>query len=136
MDGMATQLLAVLLELKPLCSARLLRRPVVPLSRIATLQPDVFTYHITTSDKKPASRPAGGRVGRAHACLRTDLYSRILVTTPDPTVLPPSRMANRLPSCMAIGCCSSTSSATLSPGMHISAPPISFVVPVTSVVRK
>ena len=59
----------------------------------------------------------------------------LIVTTPDPTVFPPSRRANRLPSYMAIGCSSSTSSDTLSPGMHISAP-TSLAVPVTSVVRK
>ena len=63
-------------------------------------------------------------------------YSRIFVTTPDPTVLPPSRIANRLLSAIAIGFPSSTSSLTLSPGMHISAPPSKFPAPVTSVVRK
>ena len=35
--------------------------------------------------------------------LRSAAHSRILVTTPAPTVLPPSRMANRRLSCMAIG---------------------------------
>ena len=63
-------------------------------------------------------------------------YSRIFVTTPEPTVLPPSRMAKRTPSSMAIGLCNSTVILTLSPGMHISAPPTRFAVPVTSVVRK
>jgi len=64
-------------------------------------------------------------------------YSRTLVTTPAPTVLPPSRMANRRPSSMAILVfSSSTSIVTLSPGMHISAPPSNLIVPVTSVVRK
>ncbi len=63
-------------------------------------------------------------------------YSRILVTTPEPTVLPPSRMAKRTPSSMAIGEPSSTDSRALSPGMHISASPINFAAPVTSVVRK
>lgn len=68
--------------------------------------------------------------------VNTEDYSTIFVTTPEPTVLPPSRMAKRLPSCIAIPFCSSTSRETLSPGMHISAPPSSFAVPVTSVVRK
>ena len=58
------------------------------------------------------------------------------LTTPEPTVLPPSRMANRTPSSIAIGTMSSTSILTLSPGEHISTPPRSFVEPVTSVVRK
>jgi hypothetical protein len=62
-------------------------------------------------------------------------YSMILVTTPEPTVLPPSRIAKRTPSSIATVFCNSTSILTLSPGMHISAP-IKFAVPVTSVVRK
>jgi len=62
-------------------------------------------------------------------------YSTILVTTPEPTVRPPSRIAKRTPSSMAIGLCSSTVILTLSPGMHISAP-TRLAVPVTSVVRK
>ena len=62
-------------------------------------------------------------------------YSTILVTTPEPTVRPPSRIANRTPSSIAIGLCNSTVTRTLSPGIHISAP-IKLAVPVTSVVRK
>ena len=38
----------------------------------------------------------------AHSLLRS-IYSTIFVTTPEPTVLPPSRMAKRTPSSMAIG---------------------------------
>src|SRR3569832_2402870 len=63
-------------------------------------------------------------------------YSRILVTTPAPTVLPPSRMAKRGPSSQAIGVISSTSRFTLSPGMTISAPSGSVTSPVPTVVRK
>ena len=63
-------------------------------------------------------------------------YLMILVTTPEPTVRPPSRMAKRTFSSMAIGEINSTCSCTLSPGMHISAPPSRLAVPVTSVVRK
>lgn len=59
----------------------------------------------------------------------------IFDTTPEPTVRPPSRMAKRTPSSMAIGLSSSTVTLTLSPGMHISAP-VRLAVPVTSVVRK
>ena len=62
--------------------------------------------------------------------------SKIFVTTHEPTVLPPSRMAKRTPSSMAIGTINSTYIFTLSPGEHISTPPRSFVAPVTSVVRK
>ena len=64
------------------------------------------------------------------------VQATIFVTTPEPTVLPPSRIAKRLPSVSAIGFPSSTFRRTLSPGMHISAPPNSDVLPVTSVVRK
>src|SRR5215468_4938388 len=64
------------------------------------------------------------------------LYSVIDTTTPAPTVLPPSRMAKRCFSSMAIGVISSTSMAALSPGMIISVPAGSVHWPVTSVVRK
>ena len=73
---------------------------------------------------------------RAFAIRSSSSYSRIFVTTPEPTVLPPSRMAKRTPSSMAIGLISSTLNRALSPGMHISAPPSRLAVPVTSVVRK
>ena len=49
-------------------------------------------------------------------------YSMISVTTPEPTVLPPSLMANLNPSSIAIGVIRSISITTLSPGMHISVP--------------
>src|SRR4051812_34900121 len=63
-------------------------------------------------------------------------YLRILVTRPAPTVRPPSRMANRRPSSMAIGWISSTVISVLSPGMTISVPAGRVTTPVTSVVRK
>src|SRR5947209_17029421 len=63
-------------------------------------------------------------------------YLRIFVTRPAPTVRPPSRMAKRRPSSMAMGWMSSTFMFTLSPGMTISVPSGSVIWPVTSVVRK
>src|SRR5262244_1170841 len=63
-------------------------------------------------------------------------YSVIDTTTPAPTVLPPSRIANRCLSSIAIGVISSTSIAALSPGMIISVPAGNVHCPVTSVVRK
>ena len=63
-------------------------------------------------------------------------YSMISVTTPAPTVRPPSRIANRSPFSIAIGVISSTSICTLSPGITISTPSGSCATPVTSVVRK
>src|SRR5437588_12774641 len=47
-------------------------------------------------------------------------YLSIFVTTPAPTVRPPSRIAKRSPSSMAIGWISSISMFVLSPGMTIS----------------
>lgn len=63
-------------------------------------------------------------------------YSMISVTTPEPTVLPPSLIANLSPSSIAIGVIRSISIVTLSPGIHISVPSGSFRSPVTSVVLK
>src|SRR5574343_853263 len=63
-------------------------------------------------------------------------HSMILATTPAPTVRPPSRMAKRRPSSMAIGAISLTVMLTLSPGMTISLSFGSSTAPVTSVVRK
>src|SRR5699024_5102309 len=60
----------------------------------------------------------------------------ILVTRPAPTVRPPSRIAKRRPSSIAIGWISSTDMSVLSPGMTISVPSGSVTTPVTSVVRK
>ena len=63
-------------------------------------------------------------------------YSMISVTTPDPTVLPPSLIANLSPSSIAIGVISLICITTLSPGMHISVPSGRLRSPVTSVVLK
>ncbi len=68
--------------------------------------------------------------------LLSENYSLILITTPEPTVRPPSRIAKRRPSSIAIGVISSTSISTLSPGIHISVPSGSLMMPVTSVVLK
>jgi len=63
-------------------------------------------------------------------------HSRISMTTPAPTVLPPSRMAKRSSFSRATGVINSTVISTLSPGMIISTPSGNFSEPVTSVVRK
>src|SRR6516164_7907789 len=63
-------------------------------------------------------------------------HSMIEVTTPEPTVRPPSRMAKRSFSSMAIGTISSIVMAVLSPGITISVPSGRCTTPVTSVVRK
>jgi len=51
-------------------------------------------------------------------------------------VRPPSRIANRNPSSIAIGWINVTVICTLSPGITISVPAGSSQLPVTSVVRK
>ena len=63
-------------------------------------------------------------------------YSMISVTTPAPTVRPPSRIANRNPSSIAICVISLIVITTLSPGITISTPSGSSITPVTSVVLK
>src|SRR5690606_6029679 len=63
-------------------------------------------------------------------------HSMIFDTTPAPTVRPPSRIAKRRPSSIAIGPISVTVIFTLSPGITISTPSGSSHEPVTSVVRK
>ena len=63
-------------------------------------------------------------------------YSVILLTTPAPTVRPPSRIAKRNPSSIAIGAIRVTSIFTLSPGITISTPDGNSHAPVTSVVLK
>ena len=64
------------------------------------------------------------------------VYSMMLDTTPEATVRPPSRIANRRPSSMAMGVIRVISIRMLSPGITISTPSGSLMVPVTSVVRK
>ena len=63
-------------------------------------------------------------------------YFSILVTTPEPTVLPPSRIAKRSLSFIAIGSSNFTLKVTVSPGITISLSAGSSTSPVTSVVRK
>src|SRR4051794_28059093 len=79
-----------------------------------------------------ACRPAPGTSGR----IGYWNYLMTSVTTPEPTVRPPSRIAKRRPASMAIGWISSISIWTLSPGMTISVPSGRLATPVTSVVRK
>jgi len=63
-------------------------------------------------------------------------YSMISATTPEPTVRPPSRIANLRPFSQAMGEISSTFMLTLSPGRHISTSAGRLITPVTSVVLK
>ena len=62
-------------------------------------------------------------------------YWMMPVITPEPTVRPPSRMANLSPSSIATGVINSILISTLSPGITISVPSGRCAEPVTSVVR-
>ena len=63
-------------------------------------------------------------------------YATISLITPAPTVRPPSRIAKRSPTSIAIGVINSTAAAMLSPGITISTPSARVTTPVTSVVLK
>ena len=64
------------------------------------------------------------------------IHLMILVTRPEPTVRPPSRMAKPRPGSIAMGWISSTEISVVSPGMTMSVPSGRVMTPVTSVVRK
>lgn len=90
-----------------------------------------FRVRAAARPRKPARACSLGR----KQALAVD-HLMILVTRPAPTVRPPSRIAKRRPSSIAIGWISCTVISTLSPGMTISVPSGRVTTPVTSVVRK
>src|SRR5690606_17029476 len=111
-------------------------------ARAAFLLPYLFVHVSVTrwqarreSNPQPAVLETAALPIELLACT-SNPYFRIFETTPAPTVLPPSRMAKRSPASIAIGAISSTVICTLSPGITISTPSGSSIVPVTSVVRK
>ena len=108
-----------------------LGRRAVHLLVVVALEPDsdLLLRHVVSL---PVSVGGGGMRSRPSA----RRYLTISVTTPAPTVRPPSRIAKRRPWSMAIGWPSSISMFVLSPGMTISWPSGSLIEPVTSVVRK
>jgi hypothetical protein len=71
-----------------------------------------------------------------NVCNSLSHYAMTSVTTPAPTVWPPSRIANRTPFSKAIGVISSASNSMLSPGITISTPGFKVTLPVMSLVRK
>lgn len=91
--------------------------------------PSTLPPPLPLQTKNPRQKP------RAYFCLTID-YSMILITEPEPTVLPPSRIENFWPCSIAIGAMSSMFISTLSPGIHISTPSGRVITPVTSVVVK
>src|SRR5208282_2196935 len=109
----------------------LLRRSVEH-SVIERLEADADVLRVHDLDPWPRAGEARGLARQQ----RRPSHSVILATTPEPTVRPPSRMAKRSFSSIAIGTISSTAIVTLSPGITISVPSGSWTMPVTSVVRK
>jgi len=121
-EGLLSAPGAVFLQLELLgVAAGAPARPVVPPGTVRTFHEYPFAPALFRHGSSPVSI-AG--------------HSMILVTTPWPTVLPPSRMAKRSFSSIAIGVPRSTTTWRLSPGMTISTPSGSVHWPVTSVVRK
>ena len=82
------------------------------------------------------SRPSMRSLFRIATALDTTQQALLGLTTPAPTVRPPSRIANRSSFSIAIGMISSIDIVTLSPGITISVPAGNVHTPVTSVVRK
>lgn len=120
---------------------RFWRPPLCQLSYWPVAFPFIFTttdkYILLTTNnciksKQPNRDPIEVPVYRYSSVL----YSITFATTPAPTVLPPSRIAKRRPSSIAIGAINSTTILMLSPGITISTPSGSVTAPVTSVVRK
>ncbi len=93
------------------------------------------------ADTSPERKKEGPRC-RSNGALpdkpvrQSEDYLMILVTRPEPTVRPPSRIAKPRPSSMAMGWMSATVISVLSPGITISVPSGRVMTPVTSVVRK
>ena len=109
------------------------RRYVLKRGRVVAETEHVVTLHGPAARQE--SRRPGPLSGTGPAGEALDHWV-ILVTRPAPTVRPPSRIAKRRPSSMAIGWISSTDMSVLSPGMTISRPSGRVTTPVTSVVRK
>ena len=122
---------------RPLASVRVLRQ-----THRASVPRAFCSFRRMPAAPLPKTRKSGRRHFFARSCARFPgarfllPYSMTLATTPDATVRPPSRMANRSPCSIAIGVISVISIRMLSPGITISTPSGSLIVPVTSVVRK
>ena len=164
MHGVPPTATAVLPVLDPLrVQPFVLRLVVVPLLTLGAPQRNLFSRHVFLSLARPLPHPPpraplrarwrrssyvsefgftlarsvpDNGVAEGESEVEFAVYSMISVTTPDPTVRPPSRIANLNWSSIAIGVINSTSICTLSPGITISTPSGSFAAPVTSVVRK
>ena len=104
---------------------------------------NVFSFHIASKlcngyksvSKKEAMQKCKAPFNMLYKSNYLD-YSMMFLTTPEPTVRPPSRIAKRSPSSIATEWISSHVISMWSPGIHISVPSGSWQIPVTSVVLK
>ena len=98
----------------------------------------IVVYNILAGAEgiEPPTSGFGDRRSTNWATLLKEFYSKILVTTPAPTVLPPSRIAKFNFSLIAIGVINLTVNFASSPGITISVLDGNSTSPVTSVVLK
>ena len=135
---MLTTEAAVFFEFESLRRAALvLCRRVVTTPTLDTRQGNQVPHGILlASVSNTPSGLTGSRLVEEPAINGPHPQARISLTTPAPTVRPPSRIAKRNSFSNAIGVINCTSTPTLSPGITISVPAGNVTTPVTSVVRK
>jgi hypothetical protein len=127
---------AKLIKLKPVRRVLFVfRRYVVALFALSALQNYVISRHLYFLISNSGFHIPDS-IWNLNMESEINSYSTTSETVPAPTVLPPSRMANRSPFSIAIGAISSISIWMLSPGMTISTPAGKCATPVTSVVLK
>ena len=98
---------------------------------------NIFLIHVWQERRESNPQPPVLETGALPIELHSyGAYSKIFVTTPAPTVLPPSRMAKFNFSLIAIGVINLTVNLASSPGITISVPEGRVTSPVTSVVLK
>ena len=111
--------------------ARRVSNPQPPVLETAALPIELLAYKLFSyfsETNKPRHMASAININKC--------YLIIFDTTPAPTVLPPSLIANLRPSSIAIGAIRETVIFILSPGITISTPSGSSQAPVTSVVLK
>ena len=107
-----------------------------PVVAVPLPQPAPLFKSKNNADGEAVTKKGGVSAAPSKLCSNRLNQAMIVATTPAPTVRPPSRMAKRSFSSIAIGTIRWTSMAMLSPGITISVPSGRCTTPVTSVVRK
>src|SRR2546427_11863348 len=124
---------AVLLPLGPLgMLPPVLGREIVPALTGGAFHDDVLPRHLWVLRCPSSVIRRSGALRTTDNGRRMTAYFKIFVTTPAPTARPPSRIANRSCSSIAIGVISSIVIFLLSPGLTISTPAGSSPPPATS----